>query len=70
MSHRIEVYDAHSLNILHGASVFWTEVKRQYPSKRKGNREVIHAVVVAIKHCQYLCEGKNILCTLKIIPHN
>lgn len=66
ISHRIEVYDAHSLKILHGASVFWTEVRRQYPSKRKGNREVISAVVVGIKHCEYLCEGKNILCTLKV----
>jgi hypothetical protein len=24
ISHRIEVYDAHSLKIIHGASVFWT----------------------------------------------
>jgi len=52
---RIEVIDAHGLKILHGAQVFWTEVRRQYHSKRKGNREVISAVVVGIKHCEYLC---------------
>lgn len=66
VAQRIEVYDAHGLKILHGAQVYWTEVRRQYLPKRKGNREVINAVVVGIKHCEYLCEGKQILCTLKI----
>jgi hypothetical protein len=66
VTQRIEVYDAHGLKILHGAQVYWTEVRRQYLPKRKGNREVICAVVVGIKHCEYLCEGKNFLCTLKI----
>lgn len=66
ISHRIEVYEAQSLKIFHGAQVFWTEVRRQYPSKRKGNREVVCAVVLAIKHCEYLCEGKQFLCTLKV----
>lgn len=68
ISHKIEVYQAHDLKILHGASVFWTEVRREYRSKRKGSREVISAVVVGIKHCRYLCEGKAILCTLQIGP--
>lgn len=66
VAQRIEVYDAHGLKILHGAQVYWTEVRRQYLPKRKGNREVISAVVVGIKHCEYLCEGKKILCTLRI----
>lgn len=68
VAQRIEVYDAHGLKILHGAQVYWTEVRRQYLPKRKGNREVINAVVVGIKHCEYLCEGKNVLCTLKVKP--
>ena len=38
ISYKIEVYGAQDLKILHGAQVFWTEVRRQYPSKRKGNR--------------------------------
>ena len=66
VAQRIEVYDAHGLKILHGAQVYWTEVRRQYLPKRKGNREVINAVVVGIKHCEYLCEGKKVLCTLNI----
>lgn len=66
IAHKIEVYDAHGLKILHGAQVFWTEVRRHYLSKRKGNREVISAVVVGIKHCDYLCAGKKVLCTLRI----
>lgn len=66
ISHRIEVYNSQGLKILHGASVYWTEVRRQYLPKKKGNREVISAVVVGIKHCHYLCDAKKILCTLKI----
>lgn len=66
VSRKIEVYEAHGLKILHGAQVFWTEVRRQYLPRRKGNREVINAVVVGIKHCTYLCDGKQILCTLLI----
>lgn len=66
VAQRIEVYDAHGLKIIHGAQVYWTEVRRQYLPKRKGNREVINAVVVGIKHCEYLCDGKEVLCTLKI----
>jgi hypothetical protein len=66
ISHKIEVYNSLGLKILHGASVYWTEVRRQYLSKKKGNREVINAVVVGIKHCHYLCDAKNILCTLRI----
>lgn len=67
ISSRIEVYDAQSLRILDGASVLWSEVRRQYSSKRRGNREIITAVVVGIKHCKYFCNGKNVLCTLEVI---
>lgn len=35
---RIEVYGAHSLKILNGAEVYWTEVRRQYCSARKGGK--------------------------------
>lgn len=66
ISHKIEVYNSQDLKILHGASVYWTEVRRQYLPKKKGNREVINAVVVGIKHCHYLCDGKKFLCTLRI----
>lgn len=27
---------------------------------------MIQAVVVGIKYCPYFCEGKNVLCTIKI----
>ena len=35
---KIEVYGAHSLKILHGAQVYWTEVRRLHCSSRKGGK--------------------------------
>ena len=65
ITHKVEVYDAHGLNILDGACVLWTEVRRHHLPRRKGSREVVCAVVVGIRHCQYITDGKQILLTLR-----
>ena len=67
ITHKVEVYDAHGLNILDGASVLWTEVRRHHLPRKKGNREVVCAVVVGIQHCQYITASKSILFTVRAI---
>lgn len=66
ISNRIEVVDASSLNILDGAAVYWREVRHFYVFKKNSNRKemIINAVVVGQKHCKYICDGINIICTL------
>ena len=62
LPYRIEVYESCSLNILDGAEVYWTEI-RQFRRKKE---TVIQAAIVGLKNCQYLYQGKQILCTLKV----
>ena len=35
---KIEVNDTHSLKILHGAEVYWKEIRRQYSFHKKGGK--------------------------------
>ena len=56
------------MNILDGASVYWREIRRFYVFKKNSNKKemVINAAVVAQKHCKYICDGINIICTLSL----
>ena len=56
------------MNILDGASVYWREIRRFYVFKKNSNRKemVINAAVVGQKHCKYICDGINIICTVSM----